>query len=1249
MRQTQKEVTPSASFSRRLEEDTSRKFMSNTHYQPNAASSDAIMIIDDDPEQARRLEQLLKKLYKRLILIEDTRQALSYLLRNAFLPRLIILELLMPKMDGLALLKRLKSTPELQAIPVIIKTRSGADSQTIVACLDAGAVDFIEMPLSPPVFQAKVRAALRVGHRTCSVFNFSTLTQLSQTIGQLWDADNILQQTLDGLFQALPLVSGRIFTVSSDERSLHLKAARGLNAEDKTKTRLIAPDSDIAGQTAFSRQTIIKENGIVSIPLSIMHRVIGVMQFQSAKDYQLTSDEIALLEIIAAQVAAKMENLLFQESVEQTQREVVKIHHANRALNQATTPEAIYQALISYAASSSLDIISLWLFPAPHRRGEPLPTQAEVVDHWQSDQISPSLAKKTLDLTTLNLHHALRRTEPLLSSNIAGDETLPPAMKTFLQEQLGLQTAAFVPMLAQETWVGVLLLGSKIGNPQRLSPEMLRSYWLLTGQAATAIVNLRLFQNAQRQAAELRVIDEMSRVFASSLDLQQVLESIIGQVSSVLQANACSVFLVDPKNNDLLLGAALDATNIPPEFKRLPAGQGIVGWVVEHAQAQLVPDVSKDSRYFAKVGQVTNLDAGSIICAPITREENILGAIQAINKETNAFTQEDLRLLTAAANHAAIAIDNARLHKETLQRLAELGLLQKAGAKLTATIEMDALLEVVVSSAIALLNADSGSILLFKKNSRTEARRMAISIHQKLSHSDTSIRPDGITSQIIETGNILTVPDISQANSLSNYVLQQDWQAFMGVPLKTGARTLGVLYINYTSPQHFSQHDLTLLETFINQAILAIEHVSHYQETQENLRRISVLYEIAQTARDIRDRDRVLKFVAVTVHRYFHAAGVSFLELADNGDFSLLYTTNLSKKEVLAYQKHPWRITETLFSPLLKGNSIQIPHLQTKEYAKFQKRLLYPATAASWYAIPLLIKNKLQGIMVLSGQKPDAVHQDDLQFLYTIAGHVAVTLENISLVNALEKQTQALREANLQLVEANKVKSRFLATVSHELRTPMNSIIGYSEILQDELDGPLTADQADSVERILRSGRNLLSLINDVLDYSRIEAGKITIHPISFVVSEALDDALKVILPLAKQKNLTITSDISDPLLTAYADPDRTRQILLNILANAIKFTETGSIHIKIEAKENQALISITDTGIGILPEDLPHLFEEFHQIDSSMSRKFGGTGLGLAISKQLLTLMNGTVEVESRIGEGSTFTIMLPRSENSG
>ena len=1230
--------------------------MDNIHREPNTNPSGVIMIIDDDPEQGEFLEQILEKEYERFIHKKSGEQALSYLLqRDALLPHLIILELLMPEMDGLTILRRLKALPNLQNIPVFIKTAATQGDSVIVACLDAGAVDCVETSVSAALFRARVRAAMRVSslarNLDRSACDLSVLTQLSQTIGRLWNLDDILNQTLDGLFQTLPLVFGGIFVVSRDERAVQLSVERGLAPERKAKiqTQPIAPDSYIAGQTAFARQTLIKENGLVSIPLSIMRRVVGVIQLQTNRDYRLAPNEIHLLEAIAAQIAAKVGNVLFQEDIERNHREVVKMHHANRAFNQATTPEAVYQAVISYAANKEVDLISLWLFQPPHRRGKTLPRQAEIVGQWQSGKASPSPEEKVLDLAALDFHQTVRRTEPLLLSDIEADESLTPPMKVFLQQKLGLQAAAFIPMLAQEAWAGVLLLGVKGGKPQRLLPEMMRTYWLLAGQAAAAIVNLRLFQSAQRQAVELSVVNEMSRTFASSLDLQRVLKSIIEQVSSALPANACSVFLLDEASGDLILEASLDSANVPARLRRLPAGQGIVGWVVEHAQAQLVPDVSKDSRYYARIGRATNLAAGSVICAPIIREDNVLGAVQAINKDAGAFVQEDLRLLTAAANHAAIAIDNARLHKETLQRLAELSLLQTAGAQLTATIEMDALLEVVVSSAIALLDADSGSVLLFKKNSRTEARRLAISAHQELSHSDTSIRPDGITSQIIETGNTLTVSDIGQPGNFSSYVLQQEWNAFMGVPLKTGARTLGVLYINYTSPQRFSQHDLTLLETFINQAILAIEHVGHYQETQENLRRISILYEIAQTARDIRDRDRVLKFVAVTVRRYFHAAGISFLELADNGDFSLLYTTNLSKKGVLAYQQHPWRITETLFSPLSKGNSIQIPHLQTKEYAKFQKRLLYPAATASWYAIPLLIKNKLQGIMALSGREPDAVHQDDLQFLYTIAGHVAVALENISLVNALEKQTQALREANLQLIEANRVKSRFLATISHELRTPMNSIIGYSEILQDKLDGPLTADQADSVERILRNGRNLLSLINDVLDYSKVEAGKLTIRSGQFTLLEALDAALEIILPLAKQKNLTITSDISDPLLMIYADPARVRQVLLNILANAIKFTETGSIHIKIEARENQALISITDTGIGISPKDLPHLFDEFYQIDSGTSRKFGGTGLGLAISKRLLILMNGEVKVESKAGEGSTFTITLPRSKNSG
>ncbi len=448
-----------------------------------------------------------------------------------------------------------------------------------------------------------------------------------------------------------------------------------------------------------------------------------------------------------------------------------------------------------------------------------------------------------------------------------------------------------------------------------------------------------------------------------------------------------------------------------------------------------------------------------------------------------------MRLLISAANHAAIAIDNARLHKETLQRLAELSLLQMAGVQLTAAIEMDALLEIVVSSAVMLLNADTGSAILFNKNSQSEAVRLAITPDQPLRCSEVSLRLDGITHKVIKEGVIMTVPDTSKIDNPSDYVLQQKWGAFIGTPLRIEKRALGVLYIGYISPRQFSRHEITLLETFVNQAILAIEHAILYQETQENLKRISALYEIAQTARYIRDSNRVLKFITVAIQRYFSTVSVSFFALSDNDFFSPLYLSSIPSEKIAAYQKQPWQITEPFLKAIEEGESIQIAHLQETQYDSFRSRLLYD-NAASWYAIPLVAEGHIFGMMILASQTPDLVSKDELQFLYTIAGHVAVSLENIRLIKELETQTTALREANLHLEEANKVKNRFLTTVSHELRTPMNSIIGYSEMLQDKLDGPLTPGQADSVERILRNGRNLLALINAVLDFSKIETDK---------------------------------------------------------------------------------------------------------------------------------------------------------------
>ncbi|MBG1266487.1 ATP-binding response regulator [Nostoc sp. WHI] len=245
----------------------------------------------------------------------------------------------------------------------------------------------------------------------------------------------------------------------------------------------------------------------------------------------------------------------------------------------------------------------------------------------------------------------------------------------------------------------------------------------------------------------------------------------------------------------------------------------------------------------------------------------------------------------------------------------------------------------------------------------------------------------------------------------------------------------------------------------------------------------------------------------------------------------------------------------------------------------------------------------------------------------------------------LERQQQQIQMQNFKLLEASQLKSRFLATMSHELRTPMNAIIGFSQMLLRPKFCQLTDQQADMVQRILNNGKHLLMLLNEVLDFSKLEAGQLALKVERFNVSRVINLAVDEMRSTAEAKNISllVQTDLQNSLV--FNDPVRVKQILINLLSNAIKFTDSGEIWVEVkELPANRVAIIVRDTGIGIAPKDFKHIFEAFRQVDQSMTRKYTGTGLGLAIIDSLVRMMNGKIFLESQLGFGSMFRIELPR-----
>jgi len=287
--------------------------------------------------------------------------------------------------------------------------------------------------------------------------------------------------------------------------------------------------------------------------------------------------------------------------------------------------------------------------------------------------------------------------------------------------------------------------------------------------------------------------------------------------------------------------------------------------------------------------------------------------------------------------------------------------------------------------------------------------------------------------------------------------------------------------------------------------------------------------------------------------------------------------------------------------------------------------------------VPLKIESKLTGILLVGEKLSGDIFDDqELEVLAVLANQVAISLENARLY-------EELSESNAQLLQASRLKSQFLASMSHELRTPLNSIIGFSKVLLNRFDGELTERQETYIRSVHNSGAHLLQLINGILDFSRIEAGKLEMISEELDLHELIDECVESSMPLARGQQMKLEKNVPLELPPLSGDRTKVKQILLNLLSNAIKFTAQGRILVSVVAEPDAIRVSVADTGIGIREDDLAHLFEPFQQLDNPVARSAGGTGLGLAISKKFVELHGGRIWAESRENQGSTFHFTLP------
>lgn len=623
--------------------------------------------------------------------------------------------------------------------------------------------------------------------------------------------------------------------------------------------------------------------------------------------------------------------------------------------------------------------------------------------------------------------------------------------------------------------------------------------------------------------------------------------------------------------------------------------------------------------------------------------------------------------------------------EEALRFLAE------ASASLAASLDWEKTLETLAKVSVPFL-ADLCVVDIVENGT---VRRMGIAdtdptkeeqvrlLHERYppkldsSHPAMKVMRTGLTEVVHEIPDQLLVELTQDAEHLQ-IVRDMNFKSYMILPLLVRGRILGAIsFVSTQKERRYGSPQLAVAEELVRRAALSIENGQLYRETQqtsENLRQaIIILGEQQQQLRTLQQLTNLLNQRLTDLPGLLREIVGAVLGAIAPAEFCLIMLNNPKCKGMLLTVSAGVGMeklrTENAFSPpdgllsevFLTGKS------QLIEGSNCQSQHLEEAPAAIYAVAIESVQGGRLGVLAIGNwQEVGAFDDEDMLLLVAVAEQAAIAIDNARMIKALEEQEERLEKQNemlgeknqelekqrkqlelqnLQLLEAARLKTQFLATMSHELRTPMNAVIGFSQLLLRPGNSSLTPKQADMMQRILSNGKHLLTLIDDILDLSKIETGRLELKLETLNVVVLVRATTEEVRSLAQERRLELhfKAEIQNPSIIN--DSLRLRQILVNLLSNAIKFTETGSVEVEVsEVSQDQLMISVKDTGIGISQHDLKSIFEEFWQIDQTLAKKYAGTGLGLAITKSLVQLMQGTITVESQLGQGSNFRVLLPR-----
>ena len=749
-----------------------------------------------------------------------------------------------------------------------------------------------------------------------------------------------------------------------------------------------------------------------------------------------------------------------------------------------------------------------------------------------------------------------------------------------------------------------------------------------------------------------QVLYQASLQIQEPLGLKERLDRFLQTGREVLHLDRLNILLADPKGQWLQAVASTE-TKDALEAIRVPIGLEGGGLAQAYlTQQRIISDghapVPEDFRLKPPYDRIEAFRSRVFAIIPLVVQGRAIGVLGADRKQSRRpFESATLEMLQLLATQAALAIEHDRLYAAAAQQAARWEALFRLGQLLSRSLELTEVYPAFAEAVKANLPYDRIGVVV----PEGEQLVMALSVAEPPLPSwqgASWLQTEGTAvGWVLDQKSPRVVRDLATEQTFSDegFIAREGVRATLMLPLLVGGEAVGVFFLDSRTPGAYTERDLDLLEPVAQQLALALQNTRLFQELQARTRELArsveelkALGEVGQAVSSTLDLQKVLTTIVAHAVELSGTDGGAIYEFDETTQEFQLRATHQTSQELIEALREA-RIGlgghTTMGRAALNRVAVQIPDILNEPAYPFRETM-GRAGYRALLAVPLLREDRIIGALIVRRRAPGQFPKETVDLLQTFATQSVLAIQNARLFREIEDKSR-------QLEAASRHKSQFLANMSHELRTPLNAILGYTELILDNIYGEVPGKIRDILERLGKSGRHLLGLINDVLDLSKIEAGQLTLSLTDYSMKEVVQMVITAVESLAAEKSLALKVTLPPDLPLGKGDERRLTQVLLNLVGNAIKFTEDGEVLVEVRASDGAFLVSVADTGPGIAEADQQKIFEEFQQVDSSSTRQKGGTGLGLAIAKKIIELHAGHIGVESSLGKGSTFWFSLP------